>query len=70
MNIFPPSQELPIEQRVTTLEQQMAGLLRSHAADVQVAEMDWLSTIGTWKDDAFAREADHLGEVWRQSVKD
>jgi hypothetical protein len=70
MSIASPSQELPIEKRVATLEQQMADLLRSRPAGAKVAGNDWLSTVGTWQDDAFSREADRLGEAWRQSVKD
>ena len=66
MNPNAPSPDLPIEKRVATLEQQMAEILRSH----QGAPKDWLATVGTWKDDAFSREADELGEAWRQSVKD
>jgi hypothetical protein len=70
MNTATPSQELPIEKRVATLEQQMAAILRSHPVASQAAENHWLSTVGTWRDDAFSREADQLGEAWRQSVKD
>jgi len=70
MNTATPSQELPIEKRVATLEQQMADLLRSHPLAPQAAGNDWLTTVGTWQDDAFSREADQLGEAWRQSVKD
>lgn len=66
MNPVAPSQDLPIEKRVATLEQQMAEILRSH----QGAEKDWLATVGTRRDDAFSREADQLGEAWRRSVKD
>jgi hypothetical protein len=61
---------LPIEKRVATLEQQMADILRTRPAASQTAEKDWLKTVGTWQDDAFSREADQLGEAWRQSVKD
>lgn len=70
MDTATPSQELPIEKRVATLEQQMADILRTHPAASQTAEKDWLKTVGTWQDDAFSREADQLGEAWRQSVKD
>ena len=70
MDTATPTQELPIEKRVATLEQQMADILRSHPAASQAAENDWLKTVGTWQDDAFSREADQLGEAWRQSVKD
>ncbi len=70
MNVAPPPQELPIEQRVATLEQQMAELLRSNPAGDHRVEKDWLTTVGMWQDDAFSREADQLGEAWRQSVKD
>jgi hypothetical protein len=70
MDTATPSQELPIEKRVATLEQQMADILRTHPAASQTAEKDWLTTVGTWQDDAFAREADQLGEAWRRSVKD
>jgi hypothetical protein len=66
MNPVAPSQDLPIEKRVATLEQQMAEILRSH----QAAEKDWLAAVGTRRDDAFSREADQLGEAWRRSVKD
>jgi hypothetical protein len=65
-----PSQELPSEKRVATLEQQMADILRFHPVVSQAAERDWLTTVGTRQDDAFSREADQLGEAWRQSVKD
>lgn len=65
-----PSQELPIEKRVATLEQQMADILRSHSVDSRADDNDWLKTVGTWQDDAFARDADQLGEAWRQSVND
>jgi hypothetical protein len=65
-----PSQNSPIEKRVATLEQQMAGILRLHPLASKAAENDWLTTVGTWQDDAFSREADQLGEAWRQSVKD
>lgn len=70
MDTATPSQELPIEKRVATLELQMADILRSHSAVSQAAGNDWLTTVGTWQDDAFSREADQLGEAWRQSVKD
>ena len=70
MDTATPTQELPIEKRVATLEQQMADILRSHPVVSQAAEKDWLKTVGTWQDDAFSREADQLGEAWRQSVKD
>ncbi|MEX1115849.1 MAG: hypothetical protein WEB53_11415 [Akkermansiaceae bacterium] len=70
MNIATPAQELPIENRVATLEQQMADILRSHPMANEAAGSDWLKTVGTWTDDAFSREADQLGEAWRQSVKD
>lgn len=70
MNNATPAQELPLEKRVATLEQQMADILRSHSAASQAAGNDWLKTVGTWTDDAFSREADQLGEEWRQSVKD
>ena len=70
MDTATPAQELPIEKRVTTLEQQMADILRSRPLASQPAERDWLETVGTWQDDAFSREADQLGEAWRQSVKD
>ena len=70
MNTAIPAQELPLEKRVATLEQQMADILRSHPAASQAAGNDWLKTVGTWTDDAFSREADQLGEEWRQSVKD
>jgi hypothetical protein len=70
MDTATPSQELPIENRVATLEQQMADILRSHPVVSQSTEKDWLKTVGTWTDDAFSREADQLGEAWRQSVKD
>ena len=70
MDTAAPSQELPIEKRVATLEQQMAGILRSHPVASQAAEKGWLKTVGTWQDDAFSCEADQLGEAWRQSVKD
>jgi hypothetical protein len=70
MDTATPSQELPIENRVATLEQQMADILRSHPVASQSTEKDWLKTVGTWTDDAFSREADQLGEAWRQSVKD
>lgn len=66
MNPAAPSQDLPIEKCVATLEQQMAQILRSH----DVAAKDWLATVGTWQDDAFSREADELGEAWRKSVSD
>ena len=65
-----PTQELPIEKRVATLEEQMANILRSRSMLSQTAENDWVTTVGTWQDDAFSREADQLGEAWRQSVKD
>ncbi len=70
MDTATPSQELPIEKRVATLEQQMADILRSHPVASLAADKDWLKTVGTWQDDAFSREADQLGEAWRQSVKD
>ncbi len=70
MNAATPSQELPIEKRVTTLEQQMADILRLHPAASQAAGNDWLTTVGTWQDDSFSREADQLGEAWRQSAND
>ena len=70
MDTATPSQEFPIEKRVATLEQQMADILRSNSLASQPAEKDWLKTVGTWQDDAFSREADQLGEAWRQSVKD
>lgn len=66
MNPVAPAQDLPIEKRVATLEQQMAEILRSR----QGAENDWLATVGIRRDDAFSREADQLGEAWRRSVKD
>lgn len=66
MNPAAPSQDLPIEKRIATLEQQMARILRSHEG----AAKDWLATAGTWQDDAFSREADELGEAWRKSVSD
>ncbi len=70
MDTATPSLELPIEKRVATLEQQMADILRSHPVASKAAENDWLTTVGTWQDDAFSREADQLGEAWRQSVTD
>ena len=70
MDTAAPSQEFPIEKRVATLEQQMADILRSHPVASRAAGNDWLKTVGTWQDDAFSREADQLGEAWRQSVKD
>jgi hypothetical protein len=70
MDTVTPSQDLPIEKRVATLEQQMADILRSHPVTSQAGEKDWLKTVGTWADDAFSREADQLGEAWRQSVTD
>lgn len=48
----------------------MAEILRSHPAGAQAAAKNWLSTVGTWQDDDLSREADQLGETWRQSVKD
>ena len=69
MDTATPSQELPIEKRVATLEQQMAEILRSHPVASSAAENDWLKTVATWQDDAFSREAEQLGEAWRQSVK-
>ncbi len=70
MDTATPSQELDIEKRVATLEQQMADILRSHPHASQAAEKDWLNTVGTRQDDSFSREADQLGEVWRQNAKD
>lgn len=70
MDTATPSQELPIEKRVATLEQQMTDILRSNPLASQPAEKDWLKIVGTWQDDAFSRKADQLGEAWRQSVKD
>lgn len=63
MDTATPSQELPIEKRVATLEQQMADILRSNPLASQPAEKDWLKTVGTWQDDAFSREADQPGEA-------
>ena len=48
----------------------MADILRSRPGGSQTGEKNWLKTVGTWRDDAFSREANHLGEAWRQSVKD
>ena len=70
MTAFSTSAELPIEKRVATLEQQMAEILHSQPKASQAAKNDWLKTVGTWQDDAISREADQLGEAWRQSVKD
>ena len=70
MDTATSTQELPIEKRVATLEQQMADILRSQSLASQPAEKDWLKTVGSWQDDAFSREADQLGEAWRQSMKD
>jgi len=63
-------QQPAIEKRLTTLEQQMAEILRSHSAGAEAAAKNWLSTVGTWQDDDLSREADQLGEAWRKSVKD
>jgi hypothetical protein len=64
------SKQPRIEERVATLEQQMAELLRAHSAGIERTSNSWASTVGTWKDDAFSREADQLGEAWRKSVTD
>ena len=63
-------QQPAIEKRVAALEQQMADMLRAHSAGAGVSDKNWLSTVGTRKDDAFSREADQLGETWRKSVTD
>ena len=63
-------QQPAIEKRLATLEQQMAEILRAHQAGSEAAAKNWLSTVGTWQDDPFSREADQLGKAWRQSVKD
>ena len=63
-------QEPAIEQRLAALEQQMADILRLRSVPAGVADKNWLNTVGTRKDDAFSREADQLGEAWRQSVTD
>ena len=70
VNAVTPTQDLPIEKRVATLEQQIAEILRLHPVAHQAGQNDWQSTVGTWRDDAFSREADQPGEAWRQSVKD
>lgn len=70
MSTASPLHQPAIEKRLATLEQQMAELLRAHPAGAEVAAKNWLSTVGTWKDDALSREADQLGEAWRQSVTD
>ena len=62
MDTVSPSQELPIEKRVATLEQQMADILRSRPMASRTAGDDWVTTVGTWQDDALSREADQLGE--------
>ena len=70
MSTASPLKQSAIEKRVATLEQQMAELLRAHPAGAEGAAKSWLSTVGMWKDDAFSREADQLGEAWRKSVTD
>lgn len=54
-----------IEKRLAVLEEQMADIFRT-----QAPRKDWQSTVGTVKDDEFSREADRLGEEWRDSVTD
>lgn len=65
MQAITPEEKTQIQQRLDALERQMAGIL--HAP---VPSKDWRSTIGMWKDDDLAREADRLGREWRQSVTD
>ena len=65
MNTAPAPQESQIEQRLATLEQQVASILHS-----QAPKKDWESTVGMWKDDELSREVDRLGQEWRQGVTD
>ncbi len=62
--VLDPQQSM-IEQRLASLEAQVAGILGSPSP-----AKNWESTLGMWKDDEFSREADRLGEEWRQSVTD
>jgi hypothetical protein len=70
MTTVPVPQESQVEQRVAMLEQQMAGVLRTLAIQKDTPGKSWETTMGMWKDDEFSREADRLGEEWRQSVTD
>jgi hypothetical protein len=58
-------QQSTIEQRLASLEAQVASIVGSPSP-----VKEWESTIGMWKDDEFSREADRLGEEWRKSVTD
>ena len=62
---MPVPQDSQVEQRLSTLEQQMADILRTRAPG-----KNWESTVGMWQDDDLSREVDRLGQEWRQSVTD
>lgn len=70
MTTLPTTEDLPITQRLTTLEKQVAELLKINPSAHQVSDQSWIATVGTWQDDAISREADALGEAWRKSVED
>jgi hypothetical protein len=65
MNTVPLSQESSIEQRLDTLEQQVAKILQSGPPT-----KDWKGTLGMWKDDEISREIDRLGQEWRAGASE
>ena len=64
MTTTPLPKEAEIEQRLATLEEQVAGILRTHAP-----RKAWESTVGMFQDDPLFREAMRLGREYRESQR-
>ena len=57
-----------LEQRVDELEKRVSDLTAVVAA--KPSPRRWVSTVGAWTDDEISREAERLGQEYRQSVRE